>query len=187
MTVPLVDHFCVEAMSHNGKEWIARLEAEQLTVLNDTVFGDIDNIAIQVAGSTSGEQLAEGEVSQLDSLYTGKPLVTTKGYDHIMLRVNDVDKTAAFYQKMFGLSPVERSNGKVWVSDGNLRLGWRETLAGEQPGIEYYAIRTEPFEVDAFSRNVEALGAKSVEEFNERDNILLFRDPDGIKVGLVPV
>jgi metallothiol transferase len=108
-----------------------------------------------------------------------------KGYDHLTLRVSDVDKAAGFFQKMFGLS-VTRKSDVAWVSDGDLKLILRKVGAGETPGIDSYAIRTPPFDRARVASGLKALGA-TVDTQHAQKNVLRFADPDGLKVELVTV
>ena len=41
---------------------------------------------------------------------------------HIVLSVDDVHQTAAFYQSVFGLDITEREENRVWLSDGVVSL-----------------------------------------------------------------
>ncbi|HEV7715751.1 MAG TPA: VOC family protein, partial [Steroidobacteraceae bacterium] len=184
-TTPFIDHFCVGAASFDDAAWRARLKQEGLTYIAQGVFIDSEGIAIQVAGGEGGESLSAGTISHMESLYTGEPLLHTAGYDHVMLRVKDVEKTGAFYKKMFGLPVVAREGGVAWVSDGKLRLALRKIAAGEQPGIEHYAVKTAPFDRVALTKELVAMGA-SVGSFDAARNVFRFADPDGIKVELWP-
>ena len=182
-TKPLIDHFCVTAAPFDDAAWRARLKAEGLTYVAQGVFLDIDNIAIQVAGGEGGESLSTGTVTRLDSLYTGEPLIRTHGYDHVLLRVRDLDKTAAFWKKVFGFSPSARDSEELWISDGSVRLGFRTIKGGEQPGIEHYALKVAPFDRVALGKELVKLGATSG-TFDSKRNVLSFDDPDGLKVQL---
>jgi catechol 2,3-dioxygenase-like lactoylglutathione lyase family enzyme len=184
-TVPLIDHFCVDAGSYDDPAWRARLAAEGLQYLASGVFNDIDAIPVQVAGGEGGESLSAGEVTDLAPLYTGEPLLRTRGYDHVMLRVRDVGKTAAFWQKMFGFSATAPAGGVAWISDGNLRLGWRQIAGDEQPGVEHFAIRAATFSARKLTRALAQLGASQI-SFDRR-GVFRFADPDGIKVQVWPL
>jgi catechol 2,3-dioxygenase-like lactoylglutathione lyase family enzyme len=182
-TTPLIDHFCVGAATYDDAAWRARLKQEGLTYIAQGVFADIDGIAVQVAGGEGGEGLSAGAITKLPPLYTGTPLLQTLGFDHVMLRVNDVERTAAFWKKMFGLSVSARESGTVWITDGARRLGWRKVAAGEQPGVEHYAIRTRPFDRAKLARELPAMGA-TVGSYDEVRKGLRLADPDGIKFEL---
>ncbi len=184
-TKPLIDHFCVTAAPFNDAAWRARLKAEGLMYIAQGVFLDIDNIPIQVSGGEGGESLSAGTVTKLDSLYTGEPLIKTHGYEHVMLRVRDLDKTAAFWKKTFGFPASARNKEELWISDGMVRLGFRTLQAGEQPGIEHYALRTDAFNGAALGKELVKMGA-TAGAYDKKKQVYSFEDPDGLKVQLWP-
>jgi catechol 2,3-dioxygenase-like lactoylglutathione lyase family enzyme len=188
-TKPLIDHIAVTAVDHDGLAWRARLKAEKLQYIASEVFLDTDGIPIQVAGGTGGEPLtaAGATPAKLPVLFSGKPMTRCLGFDHIMLRVPDVEAKVAFWQKLFGVSKVERRNGVVWLSDGQRRLGLRPLAKGEQPGYDYQAFRIEKTDRATLVAGLRTLGA-TVEEPQPQDErgSVRFTGPDGIRTLLVP-
>ncbi len=182
-TSPLIDHFCVTAAPYDDAAWRARLKAEGLPYIAQGVFLGVDNIPIQVAGAQGGESLSVGAVGKLPSLYEGKPLIESRGYDHLMLRVRDIDQACAFWLKMFGFSATQEE-GVAWISDGRARIGFRGLKSGEEPGIEHYALKTARFDRVKVSEQLGKMGA-SVGSFDARKKALNLADPDGIKLQLV--
>ncbi|WP_428099892.1 VOC family protein [Candidatus Rariloculus sp.] len=185
LTVPHVDHYCVSAAPFDAVAWQRRLETENLAYLGQGVFGDPDGIAIQVAGGQGGESLAAGSITELDPLYTGTPLVVPRGFDHLLLRVSSLDATAAFYERMFGFEVARRDPDRIWISDGDLRLAFREAQSGEVPGIDSYAVRTEPFDRPEVSARIASMGGETG-PVDGAANALRLTDPDGIRVELWP-
>ena len=185
LTVPHVDHYCVSAAPFDAVAWQRRLAAEDLAYLGQGVFADPDDIAIQVAGGQGGESLAAGSITALEPLYTGEPLVAPRGFDHLVLRVSNLDATAAFYERMFGLEISDRDPGRIWIGDGDLRLAFRQIREGEVPGIGRYAVRTEPFDAVEVSDRIAAMGGKAGPAEGAGDALTIL-DPDGIEVELRP-
>ena len=185
LSIPHIDHYCLAAAPFDAATWQRRLEAESLRYLGQGVFADPDDIAIQVAGGQGGESLAAGAITTLEPLYTGAPLVVAHGFDHLLLRVSSLDATAAFYERMFGFEVSSRDPERIWISDGNLRLAFRETRSGEVPGIDSYAIATEPFDRPQLTDEIASMGG-GTEPIDDASNALRLTDPDGIKVELWP-
>jgi catechol 2,3-dioxygenase-like lactoylglutathione lyase family enzyme len=187
-TSPLIDHIAVTAVDHDAQAWRARLKAENLRYVASEVFLDQDNIPIQVAGGHGGEPLtaAGATPAKLPVLYSGKPLVESLGFDHIMLRVPDVAAKVAFWQRLFGIEKMERRNGVVWLSDGKHRLGFRMVAAGENPGYDYQAFRIGKTPRGQLEKGLVALGAKIAKrQPQDARNTVRFFGPDGIQTALV--
>ncbi len=183
LTVPHIDHYCVTAAPFDAVAWQRRLEAENLAYRGQGVFADPDGIAIQVAGGRGGESLAAGSITALDPLYTGEPLVAPRGFDHLVLGVSNLDATAAFHERMFGFEVSDRESERYWISDGDLRLAFRETRDGEVPGIASYAVRTAPFDAAEVADRIAAMGGEAGPA-DDDGNALRVLDPDGIEFAL---
>jgi catechol 2,3-dioxygenase-like lactoylglutathione lyase family enzyme len=187
-TTPLIDHIAVTAVDHDGRAWRARLKAENLRYIASEVFLDTDGIPIQVAGGVGGEPLtaAGATPAKLPVLFSGKPLTTCLGFDHILLRVPDVEAKVAFWKRLFGVEKVERRNGIAWLSDGTRRLGFRPLRAGEKPGYEYQAFRIGKISRFRLERGLVSLGAtlQKREPYDAKDTVR-FIGPDGIRTALV--
>jgi catechol 2,3-dioxygenase-like lactoylglutathione lyase family enzyme len=187
-THSLIDHIAVTAVEHDAQAWRARLKAEQLRYVASEVFLDNDGIPIQVAGGEGGEPLtaAGATPAKLPVLYAGKPMTRCLGFDHIMLRVPDVEAKVAFWQKLFGIRRVERRKGVVWLSDGKRRLGLRPLAKGEQPGYDYQAFRIEKIDKTKLIAGLRSLGATILEPLpHDARGSVRFTGPDGIKTLLV--
>lgn len=185
-TEPLIDHLCVEAVSHEGAAWRAALQKEGLKALpSGGIFFDKDNIAIQVAGARA-EQMSTGAVTRMPSLYDGPALVKSTGFDHVMLRVGDPQAAAVFYGKIFGLQPSGREKDVVWFTDKDkVRLGLRKTVAGEQPGVDTYGVKVAAFERARLVDALQKLGATvEAKRGDEPAGMVRFADIDGIKAVL---
>ncbi len=113
---------------------------------------------------------------------------------HIALCVNDIDASADFYEKAFGLQRSEKSEGptafRCFLSDGVVNLALLQ-YKGEQgsglkqaagfTGIHHFGFQCDDF--DAQQARIEAaggtfffdLGKPEDDDFERK-----FRDPDGI-------
>jgi len=189
-TQPLIDHIAITAREHDELAWQARLKAEGLRYIASEVFLDFQNIPIQVAGGKGGEGLgAPGAApAKLPVLYGGKPLVSSLGFDHIMLRVTDVEKTLAFWKRMFGVTEIIQRDGVAWMQDGKIELGVRRAMSNEAPGYEYQAFRISKTNRNRVIAGLKALHATVLEPrpYDAKSSIR-FVGPDGIQTVLVQV
>ncbi|MFQ5684239.1 MAG: VOC family protein [Candidatus Binatia bacterium] len=114
---------------------------------------------------------------------------------HIALKVDELDKTSEFYEKVFGFSPVEtskvRDHTSCHLSDGTIDLALikydSETSAeakasGQGPCIHHFAI-----EVEDMERGVADIRKFGCEVISDPGVIpVKFRAPGGTVAELVP-
>lgn len=185
-TVPLIDHYAIGAVPHYGSAFREVLaEMDVVTVAQASILFDNDNIPVQVAGAVD-ESMAAGEITPMPSLYDGPPLVQSSGFDHIMLRVSNLDDSAAFYNQVFGIEPESRTADTLWYSDGEVRLGMRLTTTGEEPGVDTYGVKIAPFNRERLAGELEALGATiHPPQAGDSSQLLRLSDIDGLNLVLV--
>lgn len=113
---------------------------------------------------------------------------------HIALVVKDLEETATFYQKAFGLSRSEMSEGptarRIYMSDGEINLALLqykgETGSGLKDAANFVGIHHFGFQVDNLKEGQAAieraggefffdLGKEGDEGFERK-----FKDPNGI-------
>jgi catechol 2,3-dioxygenase-like lactoylglutathione lyase family enzyme len=114
---------------------------------------------------------------------------------HIALSVPDPEKSAAFYQRAFGMRRVGSTDSPlatgVYLSDGVINVALlrykTDEAAGKERGKEYVGVHHFGFVVDdleAASRAIEALGGRFFLDLPaSRDTLYYerkYRDPDGI-------
>jgi catechol 2,3-dioxygenase-like lactoylglutathione lyase family enzyme len=186
-TVPLIDHYCLNARPFDEAAWKARLKIEGLAYIAQGVFLDPDGVAVQIAGGQGGESLAAGKIEVMAPLFSGEPLVQPLGYEHIMVHVAKLKASVAFHEKMFGLVSVEKSAGAVYFSDGKTRLGLRQVAAGEVPNIHHYAVKVKAFNRTKLVRELGALGATVQPHSEGSRHAIRVQDPEGLILELWPV
>jgi len=102
--------------------------------------------------------------------------------DHVSIQVTDLQRSIAFYQKMFGFTIVSEDKpneisrlgpGKVLVS-----------LHHKNPTglVDHFAIAVENFNKDAVARELKARGANPEENLDAGFHI---KDPEGMNVQIV--
>ena len=123
---------------------------------------------------------AGGEIAQ-----TQDPSSALQGtrIDHVSIQVTDLPRSIAFYQTMFGLTPISEDKpneivrlgaaGKVLVS-----------LHHKSPTglVDHFAIGVEGFSRDAATRELEAHGATPETNLDAGFHI---KDPEGMSVQIV--
>ena len=184
-TEPLIDHIAVAAVPHYGSAWRSALSDIGVNALPQAgIIFDNDNIPVQVAGALD-ESMAAGEITDMPSLFSGDPLVQSIGFDHIMLRVSDLDASAEFYKQVFGIDTESRTEDTLWYSDGTTRMGMRLTKGGEAPGVETYGVKIKRFNRDSLSAALTAIGATvHPAQPGDSDQLLRISDIDGINLVL---
>ncbi len=79
---------------------------------------------------------------------------------HIAIRTADPEKTAAFYQEIFGLKKAGLGRNGVYLTDGHINLAILK--GGNKLGIEHLAFQVE--DVDGTLAELERLGGKPLGE-----------------------
>jgi len=79
---------------------------------------------------------------------------------HIAIRTADPEKTAAFYQELFGLRKAGLGRNGIYLTDGHINLAILK--GGDKLGIEHLGFQVE--DVDGTLARLERLGGKSLTE-----------------------
>jgi glyoxylase I family protein len=138
-------------------------------------------------------------------------LIDSPGFSHVRLTVTDIDRSKAFYDRVFGWpvaadmstkagdpgvrdSPDHLYGGCVYLTPAGLLFGLRPVAAGgqrfdsEHTGLDHVSFQVESR--DALVRALEALEADGIPhgEINDLSGfgiaILSFSDPDGVHLEL---
>ena len=178
-----VDHYCAGIDGFDIAELHAYLQRSGVAFRDfpsgkDLAVTDPDGIRTQLAASAGWKQLAMGTASP-EPVAGGEPIFRATGIDHILLNVSDPEKSAVFYEKIFG--PVtRRNNNRTWFQAGKSRVGLLQTPAGEKPGVNHFCVSAEAFDYDAAVKKLTQAGAKVGTP--EIAGAPEFRDPDGFLV-----
>lgn len=113
---------------------------------------------------------------------------------HIALSVKDIDATADFYEKAFGLTRSAKSEGptayRLYMSDGEINLALLQYKSevgsglnnpGDFVGIHHFGFQCD--DLDAQQKQIEAAGGKFFFDLGDPDDDDFerkFRDPNGI-------
>jgi predicted enzyme related to lactoylglutathione lyase len=105
---------------------------------------------------------------------------------HIAVVVNDLEKAAAFYQKVFDLKRVgeehlEMGSG-VYLSDGVINLALLKYKSATAPGAHHFGFQVD--DLEAARKRIEAAGGQfffTLGDTKEAANFeMKFKDPEGV-------
>jgi catechol 2,3-dioxygenase-like lactoylglutathione lyase family enzyme len=116
-------------------------------------------------------------------------MIKTYGLTHVALAVRDVDRSAKFYQRVFGAVEVYRQDGFVQLQTPGARdvivLEKKSAGAGKSGGIAHFGFLLQnPNDIDAAARAVKKAGGKVKDqgEFVPGEPYLFASDPDGYEI-----
>lgn len=122
--------------------------------------------------------------------------MNVQGFHHLAIQVHALERTAAFYREVLGLSELARhhrpdgSLRSIWLSLGDAGFLALEEVSGEvaddgfrtsRPGMHLLALRIAP---ESRAGVLEALSARGVEVVHQTRWTLYVRDPEGNRIGL---
>jgi catechol 2,3-dioxygenase-like lactoylglutathione lyase family enzyme len=179
-----VDHFSAGIEGYRIADIHTFLEARGIAYRDypsgkDLNVTDPDGIHVQLSEDNSWRQLATNTASPEAGTFSGEPVFQPTGLDHILLNVSDPEKSAAFYEKIFG--PVtQRNNNRIWFQAGRSRIGLLQTPAGQKPGVNHFCVGAASFDYGAAVKKLEAIEARV--EKPEASDATEFRDTDGLLI-----
>lgn len=145
----------------------------------DLNVSDPDGIRVQLSSDNSWAPL-EGKTAIREPESTAaEPIFQATGLDHILLHVSDPEKSAAFYEKIFG-RVAQRRNERIWFQVGKSRIGLLKTPDGQPGGVNHFCVAAERFNYADAIKKLEQAGANV--ETPEVAGAPEFRDPDGFLV-----
>ena len=193
---PSIGHYCTLAKVYDRAGMAKQLEAAGFPGIRGAgglgMWPDPDGIELQLFQPPAGLVTA-AVPSTLDLQNDG--LVTPIGVDHVMLFVNDVEKSLPYYRLVYGAGVEERPStalragregGRVWLNlEKSTRIGIEKAPDG-MARIGHYAIKVAPFDRTVVTARLQQLGATIVPSPDEPD-VLRFTDDNGIVVELLQV
>jgi glyoxylase I family protein len=181
---PAIGHYCVLAKVYDRAVMAGTLQAAGFGVAAAGPTGmwpDPDGLELQLFQPPAGLVTA-AVPSPLPVTRDG--LLTPRGVDHVLLRVNNLEKSLAYYRLVYGAA-AERprdATGRVWFQlAGGTRIGLQESSAGQPPAIAHYALKVAPFDRSALETRLRESGSRVVAAADEPD-VVRFPDNNGIIV-----
>jgi catechol 2,3-dioxygenase-like lactoylglutathione lyase family enzyme len=179
-----VDHICPGVTNYDHEGVLAALKGRGLP-FRDSALGpfvkDPDGYEIQLWTFDSWAETVKTAKPEAHPI-KGEAAFRPTGLDHILMDVTNVEKAAAFYERVFG--PVtQRNNNRTWFQVGKSRIGLLATSNGRRPGVNHFCVSVAAFDHETAMKKVEQAGGKR--EASENPTDVMFRDPDGILVQVV--
>ena len=185
VTAARIDHFCAVGLDYKGQEMRKSLDEAGVPMTGQGALGmaaDPDGLRLQFLGAPAGLArtiIPSSRISQ------DEPVVQAIGFDHIMLAVSDLERSAVHYRKIFGME-VSRTKKpeRIWFAAAKTRLGLETVGAGKMPSIEYISIKVAGFDKRAITEKLKKLGVEMAPSNDE--DLLRFKDPNGLLMELKP-
>jgi catechol 2,3-dioxygenase-like lactoylglutathione lyase family enzyme len=183
VTAARIDHFCVVGLDYKGQEMRKSLDEAGVPMTGQGALGmaaDPDGLRLQFLGAPAGLArtiIPSSRISQ------DEPAAQAIGFDHIMLAVSDLEKSAVHYRKIFGMEVARtKKPERIWFAAAKTRLGLETVAAGKMPSVDHACIKVAGFDRRAVTDKLKTLGAEIAPSNDE--NLLRFRDPNGLVMEL---
>jgi catechol 2,3-dioxygenase-like lactoylglutathione lyase family enzyme len=178
-----IDHFCAVVQDYKAQEMRKALDEAAIPMTGTGPAGmanDPDGLRLQLLGVPGG---LAGTIVPASRISVDDPAVQAIGFDHIMLAVTDLEKSAAYYRKFFGTEIARtKKPDRIWFGVAKTRLGLEEVAAGRKPRIDHICVRVAGFDRRVATERLKKLAAEIVPSNDE--DLLRFKDLDGIVVEL---
>jgi len=124
-------------------------------------------------------------ISRGSMAQSASPVIRPRSLNDVMIAVSDLERSTAFYQRLFG-SPVRDGEAIVFrVGVGPQFFALTAVTSGMKPGFLSYGITLEDFDAERVMRTLADHGGASAQITRRGDTPELFvLDPNGIKVQL---
>ena len=114
-----------------------------------------------------------------------RPVIATRRLNNVMIAVSDVNRSAAFYERLFG-PPVRQGDAVIFrVGNGPHFFALMAARNGAKPGYLSYGMTVADFDAERTMRTLSDLGIRGAQITRRGDTPELFvPDADGIKIQL---
>src|SRR5215475_9707947 len=111
-----------------------------------------------------------------------RPVIKTRRLNNVIIAVSNLERSTAFYGKLFG-PPVRQGDAAIFrVGDGPHFFALRPVSGGAKPDFLSYGMTVVDFDAEAVKRTLAELGFSGAEIIRRGDTPELFlNDPNGIK------
>ena len=175
-----VDHICAGIVGFSQAATKSYLDDRGISSRETNVgryVTDPDGIQVQLWAENSWKELKNG--SPEAAAGSEAPVFRPLGLDHILLRASDMERSAAFYQKVFGVAPQRTATPqRIWFQIGSGRLGLSPVGAG--PGVDHFCVAVASYDRGTMAKMLQDRGATI--ERGESPGSEMFRDLDGLLV-----
>lgn len=180
-----IDHFCALVEDYKAQEMRKSLDDAGIPMTGRGPLGmaaDPDGLRLQLLGVPGG--LAR-TIMPSTRISTEDPAAQAMGFDHIVLTVTDLDKSAVYYRKFFGTEVTRtKKPERIWFAAAKTRLGLEPVASGGKPAIERVAFRVAAFDRRTIAERLKKLDVETVP--GDEKESLRFKDPNGLVMELRP-
>ena len=178
-----IDHFCALVEDYKPQEMRKSLEDVGITIAGRGPAGmpaDPDGLRLQLLGVPGG--LAR-TIIPATRISQDPPAVQAIGFDHIVLTVSDLEKSAVYYRKFFGMEAAHtKKPERLWFAVAKTRLGLETVAPGKMPAIDRVSIKVAGFERRAVTERLKNLGVETIP--SDEKEAVRFKDPNGLVMEL---
>jgi catechol 2,3-dioxygenase-like lactoylglutathione lyase family enzyme len=178
VTESKIDHYCTLVRGYDRERMNSTLAAQGIKAVARGVVPDPDGIGLQliaVPGGPGPTAVPSGRLVDVE------PLVKPIGFDSILLKVADLQRSSDFYGHFFKTAPGPEKVQAAFAA-ADTRIVLRPLAAGERAGVERYTMRVARFDRAKVLKGLAALGATP--EPKGPAGVVRFRDPNGLAVEL---
>ena len=179
---PRIDHFCALVHDYKAQEMRKALDEAGISMGQGPggMANDPDGLRLQLLGEPGG--LARTIIPST-RISLDEPAVHAIGFDHIVLAVSDVEKSAAYYRKFFGMETSRtKKPDRVWFTVARTKLGLETMAPGSMPKVDHICIRVAGFDKRTVTDKLKKLNVEIAPSNDE--GLLRFRDPHGLLMEL---
>ena len=114
-----------------------------------------------------------------------RPAIQTRRLNNVMISVSNLERSAAFYEKLFG-PPVRQGDTVVFrIGEGPHFFALTAVRSGAKPDFLSYGMTVADFDAERVMRTLTELGAARAQITRRGDTPELFvPDPNGIRIQL---
>ena len=144
---------------------------------SDFTISDPDGTSIQISPNNTWPNMPNAAPE-----FGGRsePIFRAMGMHHIAIRVSDMEKSTAFYRKVFGDEVRHQGTPpQPWFQAGETSIGLYYPTTGK-PDVDHFSVLVEAFDAPAAVKKLQALGAKA--ELSRTGTLAEFYDPQGIRL-----
>jgi catechol 2,3-dioxygenase-like lactoylglutathione lyase family enzyme len=114
-----------------------------------------------------------------------RPVIQTRRLNNVMIAVSNLERSTAFYEKLFGPSIRQGDAAVFRVGEGPHFFALRAVASGAKPDYLSYGMTVADFDAERVMRTLADLGVGGAQITRRGDTPELFvPDPNGIKVQL---
>jgi catechol 2,3-dioxygenase-like lactoylglutathione lyase family enzyme len=176
-----IDHFGIGIENFNASNMKSALEKAGVKVRESNVglfVTDPDGTSVQIWADQSWKQLnnAAPEAGPKQ-----EALFQSRGMHHLAVQVSDMERSTAFYRKLFGEpTPGLGNPPQPTFQAGETRVLLYNPAPNKPPKIDHFSVLVDNFDAASALKVVKALGANA--EMSKQGTLNEFFDPDGIRL-----